>query len=364
MKTIFRILLAFIVAMFVGVVTGSAIGCSPLIPAAVSFLTSFIPALPAGALGAGVQVEIWEKDIEGQLFQDAPFLNNVYNADQYVLMGKVVYIPQSGNPSAVVKNRASLPATVTKRSDTTISYALDEFTTDPRLIPNADTVELSYDKRDSVTSEDKKALSDTVAEEALYVWADGIPAAAVITTSGKRAVLASAELATGNRASATREDLQAMRTLLVKQRKWNEGNMYALIPSSMLAQMFPANDVVTATYAQTLTEQERRQGVVYKAYGWTIMERGTVLRYSNAGALRAQGALGAATDNEGALFWEKNSLERALGEIKMYQDEGNPLYYGDIYSFLVRFGGRRRRADNKGVAVLVQGPEIVEESEG
>ena len=114
------------------------------------------------------------------------------------------------------------------------------------------------------------------------MWADGIPATAVITTSSKKAVLASAELATGNRASATREDLQAMRTLLVKQRKWSEGNMYALIPSSMLAQMFPANDVVTATYAQTLTEQERRQGVVYKALGWNIMERGTVLRYSSA----------------------------------------------------------------------------------
>ena len=355
MKTIFRILFALFVAVFMGAVTGSIIGCSPWIPAGVVFLSSLIPSLPAGALGAGVQVEIWEKDIEGQLFQDAPFLNCVYNADQYVLMGKVVHIPQSGNPSAVVKNRVTLPATVTKRTDTDVTYALDEFTTDPRLIPNADTVELSYDKRDSVTSEDKKALSDTVAEEALYVWANGLPTASVISTTGV-AVAASAEAATGDRGGATRTDLQKMRTLLVKQRKWSEGNMYALIPSSMLMQMFPANDVVTATYAQTLTEQERRQGVVYKALGWNIMERGTVLRYTAAGVLKAQGAAGAATDNEGAMFWEKNSLERALGEIKMFQNEGDPTYYGDIYSFLVRFGGRRRRADNKGVAVLVQGP--------
>jgi hypothetical protein len=364
MKTKFRIIFALLVALFVGVTVGPAIGCTPFIPAAVSFLTSLIPALPAGALGAGVQVEIWEKDIEGQLFQDAPFLNCVYNGDQYVLMGKVVYIPQSGNPSAVVKNRTNLPASVTKRTDSTVTYALDEFTTDPRLIPNADTVELSYDKRDSVIGEDKSALSSVVAEEALYVWANGLPATAIVKTTGKKAVLASAELATGNRASATRTDLQTMRTLLVKQGKWKDGNMFALIPSSMLAQMFPADDVVTATYAQNLTEQERRQGTVYKAYGWNIMERGTVLRYTTDGTLKAQGALGVATDNEGAMFWEKNSLERALGEVKMFQDEGNPLYFGDIYSFLVRFGGRRRRADNKGVAVLVQGPEIVEEGAG
>jgi hypothetical protein len=286
----------------------------------------------------------------------------VYNADQYVLMGKVVHIPQSGNPSAVVKNRTDLPATVTKRADTDVTYALDEFTTDPRLIPNADTVELSYDKRDSVTGEDKKALSDVVAEEALYTWANGLPTASILTTKGA-AVEASAEAATGERGAASRTDLQKMRTLLMKQKKWKEGQMYALIPSSMLAQMFPANDVVTATYAQNLTEEERRNGVVYKANGWHVMERGTVLRYATNGTLKAQGAAGAATDNEGAFFWEKNSLERALGEIKMYQDEGNPLYYGDIYSFLVRFGGRRRRADNKGVAVLVQGPAPVEEDD-
>ncbi|MDR3350707.1 MAG: hypothetical protein LBN98_03535 [Prevotellaceae bacterium] len=354
MKTVFRILIALSVAVVMGNVAGSFIGCSPVIPSIILFGSSLIPSLPAGALPMAVQVEIWEKDIEGQLFQDAPFLNYVYNADQYVLMGKVVHIPQSGNPSSVVKNRTVLPATVTKRTDTDVTYALDEFTTDPRLIPNADTVELSYDKRDSVTSEDKKALSDTVAEEALFVWADGLPTASIISTTGT-AVVASAEAATGNRAGATRTDLQRMRTLLVKQGKWREGNMYALIPSSMLAQMFPANDVVTATYAQTLTEQERRNGVVYRAYGWNILERGTVLRYTAAGVLKAQGAAGAATDNEGAFFWEKNSLERALGEIKMFQNEGDPTYYGDIYSFLVRFGGRRRRADNKGVAVLVQG---------
>jgi hypothetical protein len=272
-------------------------------------------------------------------------------------MGKVVHIPQSGGATSVVKNRTSLPATVTKRADTDVTYALDEFTTDPRLIPNADTVELSYDKRDSVTGEDKKALSDTVAEEALYVWAYGLPAAAIINTSGTVTTPASSEGATGNRISATRTDLQTMRTLLVKQKKWSEGNMRALIPSSMLAQMFPANDVVTATYASTLSEKERREGIVYKAYGWNILERGSVLRYSVDGVLRAQGAIGEAEDNEGALFWEKNSLERALGEIKMFQNQGDPTYFGDIYSFLVRFGGRRRRSDNKGVAVLMQSPE-------
>ena len=354
MKTKFRILLALFLSLLMGAAVSPLFECSPLIPAGVLFAGSFVPSIPYGCLGMAVQVEIWEKDIEEQLFQDNQFLEHCYKADQYVLMGKIVHIPQSGGAGSVVKNRAVLPATVTKRGDTDVVYPLDEFTTNPRLIPNADTVELSYDKRNSVNGEDKSALSETVAEEALYVWAYSLPGTSIISTSSATTAAASAEGATGSRKVATRTDLQNMRTLLVKQKKWREGNMYALIPSSMLTQMFPANDVVTATYSATLTEKERREGVVYKAYGWHIMERGSVLRYADDGTLKAQGALGEADDNEGALFWEKNSLERARGEIKMFQNVGDPTYYGDIYSFLVRFGGRRRRADNTGVAVLRQ----------
>ena len=43
------------------------------------------------------------------------------------------------------------------------------------------------------------------------------------------------------------------------------------------------------------------------------------------------------------------------GNLYRSDDEGNPLYYGDIYSFLLRLGGRIRRADNKGVLAIVQG---------
>ena len=41
---------------------------------------------------AGIQVEIWERDIVGNLFKNNDFLLQAYNADQYVLQGKVVHI--------------------------------------------------------------------------------------------------------------------------------------------------------------------------------------------------------------------------------------------------------------------------------
>ncbi|MFQ8805871.1 MAG: hypothetical protein ACLR8Y_13235 [Alistipes indistinctus] len=48
---------------------------------------------------------------------------------------------------------------------------------------------------------------------------------------------------------------------------------------------------------------------------------------------------------------------RCQGDVKFFEDEGNPQYYGDIYSGLVRMGGRKRRADQKGVIAIVQGIE-------
>ena len=37
-----------------------------------------------------------------------------------------------------------------------------------------------------------------------------------------------------------------------------------------------------------------------------------------------------------------------------FEDLGNPAYYGDIYSFLVRMGGRARRKNFEGVVVMKQ----------
>ena len=355
MKFAIKIIMAAMFSMLVGTVVSGATGFDPYATSGVLFLTSFIPTglSAAGILPMAVNVEIWEKDIEKVLIDKNPWLDDVHAEDQHVLNGSVVHIPQSAGGTNVEKNRQNLPAGVRKRSDTDVTYVLDEYTTDPVLIPEADKHELSYDKRDSVIGEDKEFLANAVAEEALYIFADGLPATSIVLTEGV-AKAATAEGATGTRKGATRDDLQKMRSKLFKQKKWVEGQMYALIPSDMLAQMFPANDVITATYAANLTEEERREGVVYKASGFKIRERGSVLRYAADGTLKGFESLGEATDNEAAIFWEKRSLARAKGTIKMFQKEDDPQYYGNIYSFLVRFGGRRRRADNKGVVVLRQ----------
>jgi hypothetical protein len=50
----------------------------------------------------------------------------------------------------------------------------------------------------------------------------------------------------------------------------------------------------------------------------------------------------------------KESVTKAIGDTKLFQDMDTPLYYGDIHSGLVKMGGRCRREDWKGIAVIVQ----------
>ena len=93
-----------------------------------------------------IQREIWQDHIEGNLFKNNEFLLASTDAAQYVLQGKVVHIPQAGALPNIVKNRSSLPGTIVQRADTDITYSLDEYTSDPILIPYAETIELSYSK--------------------------------------------------------------------------------------------------------------------------------------------------------------------------------------------------------------------------
>ncbi len=319
------------------------------------FVLAFVPKLPAMAFGMAVQVEIWEKHIEGAIFADNSIINECFNADQYVLGGTVVHIPQSGGPgfANVVKNRSSFPATTVRRADTDVTYALDTFTSDPVVIPFIDQYQYSYDSRQSVLGEQMNNMLQLMTLELLYRWCYLLPSSVILNASGDP-VAATAPSATGTRSSANLLDLQNARTVLARQNKFVNGQMVALVPSSMLPQMFPANDLTTATYMNQVTEEERRNGIIYKVHGFQIKERSTGLIYASDGSLKAVGAAGAAGDCEAILCYNKMSVERAKGEIKMFAQNDSPTEYGDVYSFLARLGGRRRRAGNEGLCVIQQ----------
>ncbi len=300
-----------------------------------------------------VQKEVWQNDIIEGLYKDNQFLTMSTNEDQYVLAGKVVHIPQAGAPANVVKDRTSLPATVVQRTDTDITYALNEFTTDPMLIPNIDKIQLSYDKRQSVIGENQAALNQLVAEWMLYNWAP-IEAANFLRTLGAARAGEANGSVTGNRKMFTKDSILALQKKMNKAGVPKEGRKL-LLPSEFLGDLESDSDLLKR---DTAKELDLEKGIVKRLYGFEIYERATTLTYTEAGTpvLKAPGAAGAATDNAAALAWHPTMVARALGLVKMFDDTDNPLYYGDIYSFLLMSGGRRRRGDNVGVYAIIEAP--------
>lgn len=310
-----------------------------------------------------LELEIWKKSIEEKLLQDNTFLNHIsdVSADN-ILGGKIVHIPQAGEPSKVVKNRQTLPAEVKMRKDTEVLYKIDEYTTDPVHIPHAETVELSYDKRKSVLDQDIANLSEEVAEGMLtnlVISPVGdnkeLPKTSILETTGTANTAANYLVGTtGNRKKWTLADLQRMQNFFRHQKAWKEGEMYALIPANAVLDLFPADSPVTATYMASVSEAERRLGVIYKVQGFNIMVRSSVYVLGADKDFKAFGSVAEAGDSEGAIFWNKQMVEKAIGTFESFERPNDPQYYGDIYSFLVRMGGRARRKNFEGVAVLKQ----------
>lgn len=298
-----------------------------------------------------IQKEIWQQHIEGNLFKGNEFLLASTDASQYALMGKVIHIPQAGALATVVKNRSSLPATVTQRTDTDITYALDEYTTDPILIPNAENIELSYPKRDSVLGEYEAALKQVIADNLLVTYSPSV-AARIIRTTGAE-TLTHLDSTTGNRKKFTLNDLKNAQLVMNKQNV-PMTDRYALMSADMFQQF---TDDLTATQQRDFSATyDPTNGIVGKIFGFNIMMRTSVSTYTNAATpvVNAYGAAANADDNDAVLCWQKAAIERAVGSILAFEKMGDPQFYGDVYSFSVRMGGRKRRTNEEGLVAIVQ----------
>ncbi len=298
-----------------------------------------------------IQKEIWQDHIQGNLFKNNEFLLASTDAGQFVLQGKVVHIPQAGVLPNIIRNRASLPATVVQRTDSDITYTLDEYTTDPILIPHAETLELAYNKRENVLSEHESSIKQTIADNMLLAWSP-TAASSLIRTTGV-AVGAHLDSATGNRKQLTSKDLKAAQLLLNKQNVPFE-KRYALMSADLFQQL--TDDLSVTQYRDFSAVFNAQDGVLGKLFGFNIMVRSNVVSYTNdtVPVLNSYGATATATDNDAVICWQADGLERALGDIKFFERTDDPTYYGSVYSISVRIGGRKRRSDGKGVVGIVQ----------
>ena len=334
--------------LFAGGLLAACLGLAPGLGLLFAFVLGFIPGAPTGVLGMAVQKEIWISTIVEGLFADNSFLTKAFNADEFVDQGKTVHIPNAGTASSTTKNRSEFPATVGSRADVDLSFDLDEYTTDPIKISNAESVELSYNKRESVIRTDRKTLIKTTSESILYSW---LPTSAYTIGTTGGSVAAHTPSGTGHRRAFVKDDV------LAAMNKFNEQDVpqedrYMLVDAVMYGQLLKS---LTLQESQAFhSTADLKKGVLGQLLSFNVMMRSRAGLYTGAVVKKEWSSAAAATDKAAALAWHEGSVCRAMGEVKMYGSEDNPLYYGDVYSFGVRAGGRPMRNDVKGLLAIVQ----------
>lgn len=295
--------------------------------------------------------EVWIKDVQENFYPDNSFAAKSVDDSAYV-KDHTVHIPNAGAASKVVVNRSQKPASVTSRNDNELTYDIDELTTDPIYIPNIDTVELSYDKRQSVIANDRQQLQTEAAQTLLYRWAGALKT--VVTTTGTAKEAHTSDTATGYRKGIVKADIQKLNVRFNIDNVPQEGR-YILLDAVMYAQLL--DDLTDKELSAFLNSANAQKGILGQLYGFSIMMRSSVLRtkiQSNKPVVLPWSENAVATECAAGLAWQENCVSRALGEIKMFDRTDDPTYYGDIYSFLLRTGGSPRRYDKKGIALIVQ----------
>jgi hypothetical protein len=295
-----------------------------------------------------VNIQFWDTEIAKNIFDNNPFINFAKDHSGYV-RGSVVNIPNAGSAPTVERNRTSLPATIAKRTDSAVTYNIDEFTTDPIVITNLEEAETSYDKMQNVMDEHFLALSASVGDWMAYNWAATADGNIVATTGSAVAN----HVGTANVKAMTGADLRkAMRIIDYQTKSSSLGTRYALIDAYMYEQLL--SDVGYQSGRISITEADMAMGVVNELFGFKIIKRSFVTKY-NATTLQAPTVdlSGSATGWAGAICWDRNYVARAIGNIELYSDERNPTYYGDVVSALVRAGGRKLYNAGTGIVSVV-----------
>lgn len=296
--------------------------------------------------------ELWLPHLKENFFPDDSFVTKSEDHSQYVTYRKV-HVPNAGKPSKVVKNRKSLPDGFAKRQDQDLEYEMDELTSDPIYVDNMEEVELSYDKRESILRNDRAELQRKSHMNILHRWAEGVgEEGLVVETSGEAVSPHTSTTATGKRKKIKRSDILKLMTEFNKQDIPQEGR-YLLLDSDMYSQLL--EDMTEADKYSFHSLADASKGVLGKLYSFHIMERSSTLRVkATENTIINEDDEHEATERAAGFAWHQNCVCRALGEVRFFSRENDPILYGSGYSLLARSGGSHSRYDKKGIALLVQ----------
>lgn len=256
------------------------------------------------------------------------FLNEALDMSEHV-EANTINLAEAGVEPNVLYNNSSYPVTTTSRTDTPKALPLATYDTENTVVRNAELVELSYDKMESVIRGHRNAL---VNAEALRASFDFSPSSngtytPVLGTSG--AVANSFKMITEN-------DIIDLADKFDQIDAPDEGRILVLHPTHF-------NQLVKTSEVLKQQQGYRNAGVidrlVLNLFGFKIHKyRGAAVFNKTTGVKAAYGATAApSTDTIASFAFVNTEVMKAVGTTDMFATLKDPAQRGDIIGFQQRF---------------------------
>lgn len=293
-------------------------------------------------------------EIQPLLYRNQSWMGRARD-DDALIKYNTVELAHAGTLTSAQVNRTLLPAPIAPRTDTPSNYAMEEITVDPVLIGTSEELTVAYPKRQSVLEAQTEVILQKCGDRCIVKWAGGANAAHIIPTTGSTRPAGNTNGAqTGNRKAFTLKDLTSVQTLFYKD---NVVNTLDPVQGVALITADQYNDLMNITaFNQYLNYGSAiiPEGVMKRAFGFDFYVRNLVADVDVSNVLKAEGAAGATTDQDAAIFWAPKYVRRALGPYTPFVNENKAEYYGSLFSALIRFGASPARNDNKGVVLVYE----------
>lgn len=310
--------------------------------------------------------EVWAKDIKGNLFADNTFLTALKDRTSEVMGGKTLNITQASAPPDIeTGDSISYPLSVVERQDEILAFPLRAFSSPVIRVTSLTEKQLLPSYRESVLSETRQQMADKVANYAFFKMSVSSSASANIKqdgTAGTGQVAPYTFLTSGatapssihesgqDRKSITFGDFRVA-ALRMNRQNIPQAGRYAIITADQAYQLF-GDDMLKYRDPYNLNYTEN---TAPKIHGFSVIIRSSVAVCATNGTLKDMSlktASIAATDDSVAIFFQKDSVYKAIGEINPFFQLQDPLYQSDTFSFNQYIGIGRERKDSKGLILL------------
>ncbi len=292
----------------------------------------------------GVNQELWAGEIAKNLYKGIEFVEMARNDDAY-MANAVVHLPQSGGKPDVKRDRAVWPMGTVQRGDSIISYPTPYFSSQATAVQKVETLELSYDKVQDVTSDHISQLRDSVADYFSYRIAPNDASRIFDTTGAGRD--SSFDGTTGQRQSVTRKDIKRLLGRLNADLVPKQGRVLILNHQAEI-DLLDDDKLTSKDYVQTYNMET---GSVARLWGFEVYVTGDLGAYVGTTPKDPEAAV-QATDQAFCLAYHRDFVRRGKGGVLPFINENDANWQGDIMSFGMHFGASRARADWRGIAAL------------